>query len=148
MTRTDVMASSRPQTAGAAPMRRGSTGMRRLSLLPVVLLAVMALVGPGTALAATETSSKSGYGTQPTTPTTPSTGTSPSKESSSPKTSTTPSKETEPTTTSAPSTAESEKTGTLPFTGFDLRWSVGIGLLLMGAGLSIVVVQRRQRREH
>jgi hypothetical protein len=25
---------------------------------------------------------------------------------------------------------------------------VGIGLLLMGAGFSIVVVQRRQRREH
>ncbi len=118
--------------------------MRRLSLLPVVLLAVMALVGPGTALAATETSSKSGYATQPTTP---STGTSPSKESSSPKTST-PSKETEPSTTTAAPTSESEKTGTLPFTGFDLRWSVGIGLLLMGAGLSIVVVQRRQRREH
>ena len=29
----------------------------------------------------------------------------------------------------------------------DLRWSFGLGLLLMGAGFSIVVVQRRHRRE-
>ena len=140
MTRTDVMASSRPRTAAATPMRRGSTGaLRRLSLLPVVLLIAMALVGPGTAFGAEET--KSGYSQEPNKP---STGTSPSKETSTPKTS---SKETEPTTTAAPA-AEAEKDGTLPFTGFDLRWSVGAGLLLMGAGFSIVVVQRRQRREH
>jgi hypothetical protein len=31
-------------------------------------------------------------------------------------------------------------------TGFDLRWSVGMGLLLMGAGIAIVAMQRRQRR--
>jgi cytoskeletal protein RodZ len=142
MTRTDVMASSRPQTLGAAPMRRGSTGiLRRFVLLPVVLLMAIVLVGPSTALATGEST----YGAKPNTPTTPKTGTSPSKESSSPKTST-PTSETSPTTT-APTT-EAEKASTLPFTGFDLRWSVGIGLLLMGAGSSIVVMQRRQRREH
>jgi hypothetical protein len=149
MTRTDVMASSRPQMLGAAPMRRGSTGtLRRLALLPVVLLMAIVLVGPSTAFAAGEST----YEQKPNTPTTPKetpkTGTSPSKESSSPTKSTEPTKETSPsTTTTAPST-EAEKTGTLPFTGFDLRWSVGIGLLLMAAGFSIVVVQRRQRREH
>jgi hypothetical protein len=36
---------------------------------------------------------------------------------------------------------------TLPFTGFDLRWTIGAGLLLLGMGFSIVTVQRRQRRE-
>ena len=142
MTRTDVMASSRPRTAGAAPKRRGSGISRRLLLLPVVLLTAMALVGPSVALAAEGTS---GYGQTPTvTETKPSTGTSPSKETSSPKSS---GKETEPTSTSSPTTTESEKTGTLPFTGFDLRWSVGVGLLLMAAGFSIVFAQRRQRRE-
>jgi cytoskeletal protein RodZ len=126
-------------------MRRGSTGiLRRLSLLPVVLLMAIALVGPSTAFA----TSGSTYGAKPNTPTTPTTGTSPSKESSSPKKTPSPTSETSPTTTTTTPTTEAEKTGTLPFTGFDLRWSVGIGLLLMGAGFSIVVVQRRQRREH
>jgi hypothetical protein len=140
MTRTDVMASSRPRTAGAAPTRKGTAGiMRRLSLLSLVVVVVMAFVGPGTALAAGST--KSGYNQTPNTPTT---GTSPSKESSSPKEATSPSSEAEPTTTAAPTAEKS----TLPFTGFDLRWSVGAGLLLMAAGFSIVAVQRRQRRQN
>ena len=144
MTRTDVMASSRPQTLGAASTGRGSTGIvRRFSLLSVLLLMAIALVGPSTALATGEST----YGSKPNTPTTPKTGTSPSKESSSPKTST-PTSETSPSTTATTPTTEAEKTSTLPFTGFNLSWSVGIGLLLMGAGFSIVVVQRRQRREH
>jgi hypothetical protein len=42
--------------------------------------------------------------------------------------------------------AKEAKASTLPFTGFDLRWSVAIGLVLMCAGFSIVAVQRRQRR--
>ncbi len=150
MTRTDVMASSRPLTAGAAPMGRGSTSvLRRLAVIPAVLLAI-ALLGPGSALAAEGTSGynqeppKPGTTTTTTTPkteTTPSTGTSPSKESTTP---TTTSKETAPEKTSTtPVTAAKAKA--LPFTGFDLRWSFGIGLLLMGAGLSIVFVQRHRR---
>ncbi len=141
MTRSDVMASSRPLTAGAAPKRTRSSVLRGLAVLPIVLLMAMALLSPGTALAAEKTSStSSGYNQEPNKP---STGTSPSKET------TTPSKETTPTNESAPTstTSTTPSSKTLPFTGFDLRWSFGIGLLLMGAGFSIVVIQRRQRRE-
>jgi hypothetical protein len=35
----------------------------------------------------------------------------------------------------------------LPFTGLDLRWTVGAGLLLLGAGGSIMVMQGRRRRD-
>ena len=146
MTRTDVMASSRPQAIDVAPMRRGSTGiMRRLAVGPAVLLLAMALVGPSTAFAAEPTTT--GYNQEPKKPSTgtsPSkeTGTSPSKEAGTP---TSTSKEAAPSTSSA--TPTSQKASTLPFTGFDLRWSVGAGLLLMGAGFSIVAAQRRQRRE-
>jgi hypothetical protein len=120
-------------------------------VLPAVLLAVLAIVGPGTAGAAEPTT---GYGQEPKTTTTtttatppptttPSTGTLPAKEAEKPATA---EKATEPAkTSSAPTTTE--KAGTLPFTGFDLRWDIGIGLLLMGAGFSIVAVQRRQRRD-
>lgn len=52
-----------------------------------------------------------------------------------------------PTTkSSVPTTTKSRKASTLSFTGFDLRWTIGIGLLLMGAGFNIVTVLRRQRR--
>ena len=152
MTRTDVMASSRPQTPSAAPMRRGSSSvLRGLSALSVALFTALAIMVPGTAVAAEPTS---GYGqtqstTTPTTPattpsTTPSTGTLPAKEAETP-TPKTAEKEPEPAkTSSAPSKT---KATTLPFTGFDLRWDIGLGLVLMGAGFSIVAVQRRQRRD-
>ena len=146
MTRTDVMASSRPRTPGAALKRKGTRARRKLVALPILLLTALALVAPGTAFGAEE--GTSGYnqepnkpGTTTTTPTTPSTGTSPSKEEGTPAT--TPSKETEPTESSTSPAKEESKT--LPFTGFDLRWSFGIGLLLMAAGFSIVGVQRRRR---
>ncbi|HEY4896368.1 MAG TPA: hypothetical protein VII01_09795 [Solirubrobacteraceae bacterium] len=166
MTRTDVMASSRPRTAGAAKASRGISGARRrLSFIPAVLLLVMALALPSAALAASE--STSGYNQTPNTPTTgtsppntpttgtsspntPTTGTSPSKETSTTPTTSTTSKGTEPSTstsTSTPTTTGAEKSGTLPFTGFDLRWSIGFGVLLMGAGFAIVMMQRRQSRD-
>jgi hypothetical protein len=161
MTRTDVMASSRPGTQGEGRRTRRLRRARSLLALPVVLLTAAALLAPGTAAAETNTNT-SGYNQTPTTPTTstgysqtpttpttpttstpsttPSTGTSPSKEEA--PTSTTPSKETEPTKSSSPAKEASAKT--LPFTGFDLRWSFGIGLLLMAAGFSIVLLQRRR----
>jgi hypothetical protein len=140
MTRTGVMASSRPQTSEAAHIRRGAgLGPRRLATLPLALLLAMALLLPTTALAATSTSKENGYSQTAPAPK-PSTGTSPSKEKS------TPAKEVAPATTSA-APAETSKTRTLPFTGFDLRWTVGIGVLLMVAGFSIVTVQRRHRRD-
>ena len=110
--------------------------MRKLTLLPIILLLSMALLAPGSALAASESNTSSGYNQEPNKP---STGTSPSKETEKPA-ATTPN-ETAPTTTTTPETAT---TKTLPFTGFDLRWSFGLGLLLMGAGFSIVVLQRRR----
>ncbi|HEV3034557.1 MAG TPA: hypothetical protein VGX72_07185 [Solirubrobacteraceae bacterium] len=151
MTRTDVMASSRPQKADAASIRRGSSGaLRGLVIVPLVLL-VLALV-PGVAAAAeptsgytTTTPTTTGYSqTTPTTTTTatPATGTLPSKEAEKP-TPTTPTAETAPAKTSSTPTP---KASTLPFTGFDLRWDLGLGLLLMLAGVSIVAVQRRQHR--
>jgi uncharacterized surface anchored protein len=141
MTRTGVMASSRPSSNEAGSKGATPSGvMRRLSSIAAVMLLAMALVAPGSAFAASEPTS--GYNQ---TPTTPKSGTEPSKEESKPTsttpTSTTPTSTT-PTTTSTPSEA---KKASLPFTGFDLRWSLAIGLVLMGAGFSIVVVQRRQR---
>jgi len=139
MTRTDVMASSRPRTVGAAPIDSASSGiLGRLTALPVLLLFALALVMPSAAAA----ESTSGYSS---TPTAPSTGTSPSKEAEKPAT--TPAKEVVPSTTTTTPTTTTAKASTLPFTGFDLRWDVGFGLLLMAAGFSIVVVQRRQRRQ-
>jgi hypothetical protein len=131
MTRTDVMASSGPRTAATVSMSiRRSRVPRALALLAALVLAL----APAAALAAGEPTS--GYTTSSKTTTTtvsPSSGVSPSKEEKAPA------KEVAPTPTS------SEKATTLPFTGFDLRWAVGLGVLLVVAGTSIIVVQRRQR---
>ena len=154
MTRTDVVASSRPQASGATQMgKRSSSAFRRMLILPVALF-VTALAMPSAALAVEE---GSGYNQKPNTPTTPTTpaattptpttGTSPSKESSTPTKETAPSKEAAPATTSSTPTTKATKASTLPFTGLDLRWTIAVGLLLMGAGFSIVVLQRRQRRD-
>jgi hypothetical protein len=147
MTRTDVVASSRPQAAGATSIRTGSPrALRRLLVLPVALLLGVALVAPTMALGATET----GYSQTPPPPTTttkttpPATTTTPPAKAE-PKGGVLPAKEsTTPKSSTSPATESSK---TLPFTGFDLRWTVGIGLLLMGVGFSIVTVQRRQRRD-
>lgn len=147
MTRTDVVASSRPQRADGASNAKGSCKLlRRLSLLPVAFVLTMALALPTAAFAA---EGLSGYSTTPkttstTTPTTtPTTGTSPSKESSTPEKTTAPEKTAEPVSTT---TAAAKKATSLPFTGFDLRWTIAAGFLLVAMGGSIVIVQRRQRR--
>jgi len=138
MTRTDVMASSRPQTIGAAPIGRGSSrASRGLWALSAVALLALALLLPGAAVASEPTAGYNQEPNKPKTTTTPKTGTSPSKEAATPTVAAAP-------TSTTPTT--SEKATTLPFTGLDLRWDVGFGLLLMGAGLSILVMLRRQRR--
>ena len=154
MTRTDIVASSRPRNAGAMSPRAGSSRVcRRLSVVPIALLLAAALFVPSSAIAAESTS---GYSqtvptpktTPSTTPaTTPTTGTSPSKEEKTAPEKTTPAAETSPTSTTptATTSASKEKASTLPFTGFDLRWSVGIGAVLIGAGLSLAFVERRRR---
>jgi cell division protein FtsN len=139
MTRTDVMASSRPRTAEKASKNAGSArAWRVLTAVSLVLALMLALVAPGAAVAAEPTSK---YNQEPGKP---STGTAPAKETTTPTTTTPTTTTPTPTSTTAPAT--SEKARTLPFTGFDLRWDVGIGLLLIFAGVSIVLVQRRQRR--
>jgi hypothetical protein len=145
MTRTDVMASSRPQAVEApATTRSGSSrARRRLVILPVMLALGLASVAP--ALAASPTT---GYAEPGAKTPTPKSGTSPSKSTKKPTTTTTtPTKAVEPATTSTGPTATEAKASTLPFTGFDLRWTVGGGLLLIAAGGSIMVMQRRQRRD-
>jgi hypothetical protein len=147
MTRTDVMASSGPQTT--APRSTGSLrARRRLRWLaaPAILLLALALAAPTLAATSTNKEGLSGYST---TPTTPKSGTAPSKstEPATKPAKTTPTPATEP----APARASSvptttPKSSTLPFTGFDLRWTVGGGLLLMAMGFSIVTIQRRERR--
>src|SRR5262249_37719286 len=108
-------------------------------VLPVAFALMMALVVPS-AFAAEE--GLSGYNSKPSTPTT---GTSPSKESSTPTKTTAPeTSSTEPETSSEPTATTAQKS--LPFTGFDLRWTIGAGVVLLVMGFSIVGVQRRQRR--
>src|ERR1700686_75674 len=63
MTRTDVVASSRPQAPSAVPMRRRSIRGCRALILPA--LSVAALAVPSAALAAEGTS---GYSQTPSTP--------------------------------------------------------------------------------
>jgi len=127
MTRTDV---------GVKATTRRRTSLRRLMVLPVALLLVAAPAAP--ALAATSNSEGlSGYKHEETA----------KKETQPSKSKSTPAKEPEPVSTSTTTTTTpAAKASTLPFTGFDLRWTVGFGLVLVGVGASIVVVQRRQRR--
>jgi cytoskeletal protein RodZ len=131
--------------------KESSRMWRKLPIAAIALLIAAVLLVPATALAAESTSGYSQTAPPPkttttppaTTPTTPATGTSPSKEEKTTSEKTTPSKETSPTSTTPTS---SGKASTLPFTGFDLRWTIGGGLLLIGAGFSLVMVERRQRR--
>jgi cytoskeletal protein RodZ len=162
MTRTDVVASSRPQKADEATMRKGSPRARKLVVLSVAFALMMALVSPAAVFAAEETSP---YTSKPPTTTTtstppptttsapatstptPTSGTSPEKQSSAPEKSAAPeTKKEEPTSTPSPTTTQ--KATSLPFTGFDLRWTVAAGIVLLAAGLSIVTMQRRQRRSN
>ncbi len=130
MTRSDVMASSRPHTPSAAPTRSRPRGVRRALCVVAALALALALV-PSVALAASETTT--GYKQEPKEPKTTTT------------TTTTPKAEEKPSTTSTTTTTP-EKVTTLPYTGLDLRWEIGLAVLLVLAGGSILFVQRRQRR--
>jgi LPXTG-motif cell wall-anchored protein len=129
-----------PRTdAGAESISRQSprrVSLRKLLALPAALALLAALATP--AVAAEEPTS--GY-----------THTEPSKQETLPaKETTTPEQEpapTEPTAEAEPApTTTQAKQATLPYTGLNLTWVIGFGLVLMGAGSSIVMVQRRQRR--
>jgi hypothetical protein len=133
-------------TANAAPIGRGRPRRRRavrngLLALPLAL----ALIAPGaTAFATAEPTTSYGQTTPaPKTETKPTTQ-EPKSGAAPTQTSSTPSHETVPTKTSGEPTATTAKSKTLPFTGLDLRWVTLGGLLLVGMGMSIMVVQRRR----
>ena len=146
MTRTEGMTSSRSHTAAINEMslrRLAHRTRRRLARRELLALpAALALLVPAApALAAasgTSSTGASGYNQKPPTPTTktePKKGVEPAKEEK--KTTPTPTTTVEPTITTP-----TAKAATLPFTGLDLRWVVGGGLLLLASGLSIRLALR------
>jgi hypothetical protein len=154
MTPTQGTASSRPQTAEAATIGRSSSriglrgrGRRFVRRELLALPAALALLVPAApALAATTTGTSStgtsGYSQKPPAPTTktePKKEVEPSKEASKTTPQTTPEPAKEPVTTP---TTTTPKASTLPFTGLNLTWVVGAGVLLLGAGLSIRLALR------
>jgi uncharacterized membrane protein len=161
MTRIDVVASSRSRKTRATRISTGpSSSLGKLLVVPVAALIAAVLLLPASALAAEPTSGYSQTAptpkTTPATPTTPtapkpSTGTSPSKEEKTPSEEKSKAPTKEPTASTPSSTtvgaSKSSTSSTLPFTGLDLRWVVGVGLLLIAAGLSITTLQRRHRGE-
>lgn len=111
------------------------------------------------ATTATTTSSiQTGYGQTPelkeekgaTYKTKPSKEVLPSKEKVTPKQGVEPNKEAaEPAVEPATPVTTTTTANELPFTGYDLRWVVGIGLLLVVGGvLSLWMVKRRERHGH
>jgi len=126
------------------------TRMSRTLLAPLAVLA-LALALFATPALATQTGTTGYYNTPPkpapTSTTGPASGTGPSRETSKPRTtSSSPSgASTTPTASTPTSTTGTSSHSTLPFTGLDLRWVLGIGLVLIGAGVSIRMTQRRQR---
>ena len=135
---------------------------RRVSRRGLLVLAVALMITAAFAVPALAAEGLSGYThtetakqeTKPTSSTTaPSTSSTPTpaQEAKPSTTSAAPTPASEPapasTTSTTPSTTASQSSSsTLPFTGLDLRWVVGFGLLMLGGGASIVLAQRRQRR--
>lgn len=139
--RNDFTACDGPSTAKAAATESGRSRRRRTmrrGLLALPLALVLMVGGTTMALAADPTS---GYGGN-----TPATKTPPPKGEAAPTTtSSTPSQESTtatPTSRTEPTATTAAKATTLPFTGLDLRWMILAGVLLVGMGMSIVLVQR------
>jgi hypothetical protein len=135
MTRTDADVNSMSRR----PSRRAL--LHRLLALPAALALLAVLAAP--ALAAEEPTSSYNH------PSTSKQETLPSKSKTTPKSEPAPTETTSTTTTpttTTPATTAPAKQSTLPFTGLNLTWVVAFGLLLICAGGSIVMVQRRQRR--
>ncbi len=150
MISTHGKASVGPRAVGAATFsrarRRRRDGVRRrfarreLLALPAAL-ALLVSAAPAVAQTTTGTSSTgtSGYNQKPPAPKTktePKKEVEPTKEKATPKTEVEPAKEVATTPTTTP------KASTLPFTGLNLTWVLGGGLLLLAAGLSIRLALR------
>jgi uncharacterized membrane protein len=150
MTRIHSAASRGSQRTGAASIeemslrdlvRRARRRITRRELLALpAALALLAPATPALAQTTTSTTGTSGYNQKPPTPTTKTEPTKEAKKEAEPsKETTTPKAATEPSqSASEPST----KASTLPFTGLNLAWVIGVGALLLGAGLSIRLALR------
>jgi beta-lactamase regulating signal transducer with metallopeptidase domain len=129
-----------------------------------LLAAVALLAAPAAAFGAETTSTLNGYSATPTISTsstatqttattqvttaspavTPGNGAKPENESK--PTESTPKSSVKPSSSSASPTSETkaETAKELPFTGLNLVWVIGAGLLLLAAGFSMRIVQRRR----
>ena len=140
--RNDFKACDGPSTAKAVAADSGRSRRRRTmrrGMIALPLALALMVGGTTTALAAEPTSGYSHSTPAPKTTPTPKGEAAPTTTSSTPSketTTATPSSSTEPTATTA------AKASTLPFTGLDLRWVILAGVLLVGMGMSIVLVQR------
>jgi hypothetical protein len=113
-----------------------------------LLAAVTLLAMPAAAWGAETTTTVNGYSASPSVETTHTTATH-AESTSSPAT---PKKESKPESKSeAPAavkssteTTTSTTASTLPFTGLNLAWVIGGGLLLLAVGVSTLLLQRRR----
>lgn len=143
--RNDLMALDGSTTANAAATGHGRSCRRRTMRRGLLALPLALVLTAGSATTALAVEPTSGYSqTSPAPKTTTTTTTTPKGEAAPTTTSNTASKETSAPNNRAEPTATTTttKATTLPFTGLDLRWVILAGVLLVGMGMSIVVVQR------
>jgi hypothetical protein len=136
MTRTKEMASSGPQAGSSRRGLRIRPSRRALLAVPVALC----MIAPAGATAAEATN---GYTQAPPPPTTTTVTTTTPAKSVSPAKSVGPAKAVSPSVGTPVTIKPSPAPSTLPFTGLDLRWVIGAGILLLGMGLGIRLMQRR-----
>jgi len=167
MTTFDADYASEPRTAAACRGRLSGRGGdqrtigfgRRAGAMLGALVSAAVIALPASASAATTTNETSNYTATPgVTTTTQSVATSthetsnytstpnnevkPKSEETSP---TKPQSEVKPKSeeTSPTTASTTEAKGTLPFTGLNLAWVIGGGLLLLGLGVTLRLAQRR-----
>ena len=141
MTSNEVTAFDRPRRGSARRGLRFLIAALSLSLVVIAFSAIPVLAAETTTTttSSSTTSTETGYSQKPAPPKEEKKVAPAKEEKAAPKAATEPAKET---VTPAPTTAQK-----LPFTGLDLRWVVGMGLLLLLAGgISLRVVARRERR--
>lgn len=141
MTSNEVMALGRPRRGNA---RRGLRLFIVALSLCLVVLAISAMpvfAAETTTTTTSTTSTETGYSQKPEKPKEEKEVAPSKEEKAAPKSETEPAKETVTPTTTTTATAKE-----LPFTGLDLRWVVGFGLLLiLAGGGSLWVLRRRER---
>lgn len=149
-----LITSGRPVTAGEGLI----SAARMLRAMAVVLL----LLAPATAVpaAAIAVEPTSSYGTEPpkreapsSEPPKPESAKPPTTEVHASKEGTSPTKEVQKPELPEQRVSASHrkpapaKADSLPFTGFDLRWELSLGTLLILAGSGLIAAQRRHARE-